>query len=111
LPKTDYNNYYQLIYNINSGLSFDPTNEKIYVMTIEGEAPKDITGVGYYLDRHLSNPKVLIGDYFQVRRDSLVVHGKLKPPLTNTKEYENILLNQFEEWDAKTGKIVKMIKE
>ena len=80
-------------------------------MTIEGEVPKDITGVGYYLDRHLSNPEVIIGDAFQVRRDSLVVHGKLKPPLTNTKEYENILLNQFQEWDAKTGKIVKMVKK
>jgi len=110
LPKTDYNSYCQLRYNSNTGLTFNPMNEKFIIYTIEGEAPKDITGVGYYLDKHLSNPEVLIGDAFQVRRDSLVVHGKLNPPLTNTKEYENILLNQFEEWDAKTGKIVKMNK-
>ena len=111
LPKTDYNDYFKIRYNKPAGFEFEYNFNKLYIYTNENGKIERPIGVGYYLDKNLSNPEVIIGDDFQIARDSLVVHGKLHPPLTNTNEYRNILLNQFMEWDAKSGKFVKIIKK
>ncbi len=107
-PKTDYNMYKKLRFNNSLFVSFNKLNNKFYATTLEGDPQKNIVGLGFYFDNNLSNPEILIGDIFQVRRDSLVVKGKIKGKLTNTKEYEKSLMEQFEEWNSHLNSFVKM---
>ncbi len=111
VPKSDYCAYFKNRFNVPGGLGFQYKVNKLFFILRENRNINISTALGYYVDKNLLNPELILGDDFQVRRDSLVVHGKLNPPLTNTKEYEAILLSQFEEWDAKTGKFVKMVKK
>jgi hypothetical protein len=48
---------------------------------------------------------VVIGNNFRVFRDTLVAHGKLNPPYTDTREYKEIIKNSILYW--KNGKWVK----
>ena len=112
LPKTDYTEFYNDRFNAPKlgSLTFNYQNNKFLIGVLEAPTTNVSAGIYYSLDTNLSHPKILIGDDFHMMRDALVKSGKLNPPLTNTKEYENILLNQFEEWNAKTGKFEKMMK-
>ncbi len=108
LPKTDYNKYQRLRFNNILYIALNPRDSNIYFSTIEGAYPTDSVGVSYSIDRSFTSPKVIIGDDFQVKRDSLVAQGNLNLPFTNTKEYEKILLNQFEKWEPAAKKFVKI---
>lgn len=43
-------------------------------------------GLSYHINYNMIDFDIVIGSTFRVKRDSLVVHGKLKPPLTDTDE-------------------------
>ncbi|MCX6151391.1 MAG: hypothetical protein NTX22_12745 [Ignavibacteriales bacterium] len=53
--------------------------------------------VGY----NLKDIEIKIENSFRIQRDTLVVHGKLKPPLTDTPEYCNIIKSQILYWNGK----------
>ena len=44
---------------------------------------------------------VVIGDEFARTRDLYVKSGKLKPPLSDTQEYRNLLISQILWWNGK----------
>lgn len=60
-------------------------------------------GIGpYYVFNHnLDSAHLQIGDAQQFTRDSLVIAGKIPPPLTRDPEYEKILISNIKEWNGK----------
>ncbi|BDQ03802.1 hypothetical protein [Ignavibacterium sp.] len=58
--------------------------------------------VAYEIDTNYTVSDVIIGSNFRVIRDSLVAHGNLNPPFTDTKEYKKILISNVLYW--KDGK-------
>ena len=100
LPRTDYNRYFDYRYNtvyppyINEkkriGVSLDEDRKSIYL----GQAPLVV------FNKDFSNPEVVIADDFRSLRDSIVVAGKLNPPLTDTPEYAKILEDQIRYWNG-----------
>ena len=66
------------------------------------ETVKNNFGVMLFVfDNKLNLLDIDCSDGMQMIRDSLVVHGKLSKPLTNTPEYFKSLRNQFRYWDGK----------
>lgn len=57
------------------------------------------------VDSNFLVDEVVISNSFRVLRDTLVAHGKLNPPYTDTKEYREIIKNSALYW--KNGKWVK----
>lgn len=106
-PKVDYDIFYQnrtpalnnpavlnsrnynRIYDFCTG---DPNNERYAV-------------IGYEVHDDFKTIDIVIDSNFRVRRDSLVAHGKLKPPYTDTKDYIDIIKSKILYW--KNGKWVK----
>lgn len=100
LPKTDYT---QFINKRTEGIiygqpSFDFGKGEIHIV-VEVEFNK--AHFSYIFNTNTKNFEMVIGNDFRVMRDSLVVHGKLKPPLTDTEEYCNILKSQIKYWNGK----------
>jgi hypothetical protein len=97
-PKTDYTRYVnQRMEAIPSG-SIHFENNKIYI----GVVPEiNKAAFAYVFDYKKNSFEIIIGNDFRVARDSLVVHGKLKPPLTDTDEYCNLLISQIKYWNGK----------
>lgn len=105
-PKTDFDEYLEKRnpgYLVDSfGLS--KNNSRFYFSTSlknNSEEPE----IGYEINYNLKNINVVIGSTFRVQRDTLVEHGKLKPPFTDTEEYKNIIKSNILYW--KDGKWVK----
>lgn len=69
------------------------------------KATEHIAGVFYKVNNNLKDIDVFIHDPFRIARDSLVSHGVLKPPYTETKEYINIIKSKILYY--KDGKWVK----
>jgi len=64
--------------------------------------------IWYQVDYNLKNINVVIDNRFRVMRDSLVAHGKLSLPYTDTKEYTDIIKSKILYWND--GKWVKKEK-
>ncbi len=58
-------------------------------------------GLSYQMSYNMKDFNIVIGNEFRVKRDSLVIKGKLKPPLTDTDEYCNILKSKIKYWNGK----------
>ncbi len=61
--------------------------------------------LGYEIDYNLKDIDVNFSSSFRVQRDTLVSHGLLKPPYTDTREYREIIKNNILYW--KNGKWLK----
>lgn len=70
--------------------------------TMDAEISAKIYTVDYEIDTNYTVSDVIIGSNFRVIRDSLVAHGNLNPPFTDTKEYKKNLINNVLYW--KDGK-------
>ena len=102
LPKTDYNKLY-FRYNMpHAGiLTYDFTNDQFMLDVLEGYSdPTFYSDIFYMFDNHLNLKYLTCGDTFQMQRDSLVAHGKLKPPYTNTSAYFKLLRDQIKYWNG-----------
>lgn len=64
-----------------------------------------IAGIIYKINENLKDIDVFIHNDFRIVRDSLVTHGVLKPPYTDTKEYIEIIKSKILYY--KDGKWVK----
>jgi hypothetical protein len=108
LPRSDLNRYYKWRSNmINAGsLLFDKHLNKITVATVEHTSTEAIF-IGYQISIDFSNIDITFSNQFVFIRDQLVREGKLNPPLTETPEYRQIILNDFYEWDG--SKMVPLI--
>ena len=99
-PKTDYTHYINQRLEgseIGSLVEAGEKGEIIIPITIEPNK----SSLMYIYDYHKRDFEVIIGNGFRVLRDSLVVDGKLNPPLTDTDEYCNQLISQIKYWNGK----------
>lgn len=104
-PKTDFDNYYKVRtpgFCINS-FSNDENNLKFIFATAFPKTVDD-QEVGYEVNYNLKNVNVVIDSDFKVQRDTLVAHGKLNQPYTDTDAYKEIIRKNILYW--KDGKWV-----
>lgn len=100
VPNTDYLKHQKMRNNgILNGSVQNISRENSYAF-ITQEGPEGEDGVHYKLNYDLKNFNIVVGSDFRVRRDSLVARGILSPPLTDTKEYFDLLRSQILYWDG-----------
>jgi len=97
IPKTDFDIYYENRTPSLQGsfLKYNYRNRHYGIAT-----PADIYNsrhafVEYIMDDNFIVDDVVIQSNFRVRRDTLVVHGKLNPPYTDTEAYKEIIKNNI----------------
>lgn len=98
-PKTDFDNYFEVRtpgYVLNSFA--DDENNKKFIFSTAFPKTVDDAKVGYEVNYNLKDIDVVILSTFRVRRDTLVTHGKLEPPYTDTEEYKNIIKSKILYW-------------
>jgi hypothetical protein len=95
-PRTDVSVYSNDRYNYPSmgGLRFESAMN-LFSYHISETSNDMGSGVLYFCDTNLENFSVEVNDRFRVLRDSLVVNDILDYPLTDTKEYRELLLNKI----------------
>lgn len=106
IRKTDYDNYYEQRTPLYLQGSFD--HQILDTTTSFATALHNqnaILEVGYKLTGNSNNIKIVIGSDFRIQRDTLVKHGILKEPYTDTEEYKEIIKNNILYW--LNGKWVK----
>ena len=76
---------------------YDYTKQKIvHRSTFSMEIPKlTSTAIEYQINNNLKDVELFIFDEFRTVRDTLVAHGKLNLPFTDTPEYKNIIKNKI----------------
>lgn len=105
LPKTDYDNYLHMrISSILKGSFKDEIREKKYVFATSYEDLETISHLWIKLDYNLKDFDIILDNKYRIIRDSLVIHGKLSPPYTDTKEYIDLYKSKIRYW--KNGKWV-----
>jgi len=101
-PNSDYNQYlgYRTTSTRMRGLFFDYESKMVRFVSSEAGLQKQghIIYNWYYEKNDFD---VAIGSDLRVFRDSLVAHGKLPLPYTDTKEYRELLRSQIQTWDGK----------
>jgi len=105
-PKTDFDNYSKIRtpgYVISS-FTLDDNNSKFRFSTTIPHTSDEVA-VGYEINYDLKNINVVINSGFRIQRDTLVAHGKLNQPYTDTEEYKNIIKSKILYW--KNGNWVK----
>ncbi len=103
-PKNDFDNYMKVRtpgYLID-GLAVE-NNKIIFGSAIPPQHLEAETG--YAIDFNYNDIDINFSSSFRVQRDTLVAHGLLKPPYTDTKEYREIIKNSILYW--KNGGWVK----
>ncbi len=106
LPKTDYEHYTVLrLPGIAKGSFFDEIREKKYLFHKYFSDPEREGHLWIKLDYNLKDFDFIVDNQFRVTRDSLVAHGKLKLPYTDTKEYVELYKSKILYWH--NGKWVK----
>mgnify|MGYP000141499547 CR=1 FL=1 len=100
LTKTDYSKYINLrIPGVRKGSLIDETSEKVYRFAIQPDFDYNNCWIWIKLDYNLKDIDFIIDNQFRIHRDSLVAHGKLNPPYTDTKEYKELLKSQVLYWN------------
>ncbi len=104
-PKTDYAKAYNYRYNkvfLNDG--FYNSREKLVIIRTMEEIYEQnlIMGINYFFKPLISEIEIEPDDTFSMKRDSLVKARILQPPLTDTKEYREILMNQIRFWNGQS---------
>ncbi|MDP2363212.1 MAG: hypothetical protein Q8M94_05530, partial [Ignavibacteria bacterium] len=109
-PKNDYEIMFNQRFTVINGLSLNETKENDieFVTHIykDPERKSNLTDAVFYkVNKNLKNVDVFISNSFRLTRDTLVAHGKLKQPYTDTREYKNIIKSKILYY--KNGKWVK----
>ena len=101
IPLTDLAKHLDLRYaNIDAGgLDYVKSTNSFRVDAIE-TAANNFGVMLFVFDSKLNLLDIDCSDGMQMIRDSLVVHGELNKPLTNTPEYFKSLRKQFQYWDG-----------
>ncbi len=97
--KTDICRLFENRYNGTVGTFFRYDVETYNVGVDEGY-PNILVGPVYVINQTLDSAWLQIGDDLQFIRDSLIIKGKLTPPFTNDKLYEEILISGIKEWNG-----------
>ncbi len=83
----------------------DDENKKKYVFAFANARNYTDATLGYEINYNLKDIDIIVKSDFRVQRDTLVAHGILKPPYTDTKEYMDLIKSKILYW--KDGKWVK----
>ncbi|MFZ1517292.1 MAG: hypothetical protein WAU11_00865 [Ignavibacteriaceae bacterium] len=106
-PKTDfdllYNNHRTPLF-ANGGI-LNEENDTSYSFATALPSNINEVEIGYYVQKNFKNVDLVIDSDFRVQRDTLVAHGKLTQPYTDTEEYKNIIKSNILYW--KSGEWVK----
>jgi hypothetical protein len=106
LAKTDYDNYLGIrTSGIEPGRFYDKINEGKYMFYTTSSDDKKPAHLWIKFDYNLKDFDIVVDNRYRVIRDSLVAHGKLNLPYTDTKEYVDIFRSKILYW--KDGKWVK----
>lgn len=102
IPRTDYSKLFKVRNNttIAGGLYFNHNENRILLITKEGEDLKS-DGINYKLSPNLKDFDLVINTLLRIGRDTLVAHGKLQPPYTDTPEYCEVMKKQILYWNGK----------
>lgn len=101
-PNTDFSKYMQQRYSSTRYrcLEFDYESKDIRLYTLE--AGSENKGIVIYNWHYENNDfDLAIGSDLRLMRDTLVTHGKLPLPYTDTKEYRELLRSQILYWNGK----------
>ncbi len=105
-PKIDFDNYMRVrnpTYLIDGLIYQDYKHKFIFATSLP---PQNLEiELGYEIDYNLKDIDVNFSSDFRVQRDTLVSHGILKPPFTDTREYREIIKNNILYWE--NGKWLK----
>ena len=101
-PNSDYSTYMNQRYSSvrRRSLEFDYESKTIRFLSSEAGLEKQGNIIYNWL-YEINNFNLAIGSDLRLMRDSLVAHGKLPLPYTDTKEYREILRKQILAWDGK----------
>jgi hypothetical protein len=101
-PITDYNRYFNLVnsYWAAGAISYNDFEKEITLSSLEGK-DGDPSSINYKMDYNFRDIEIIINSAFGFRRDNLVSLGKLNPPLTNTKEYSEVIKSQILYWNGR----------
>lgn len=100
LPKTDFCSYsgWRNSSIFPGGLVDLPSESKITIPLLERYTEGTVI---YKIAYNFKDIDIVIGNDLRLLRDSLVVHGKLPKPLTDTQEFRNMLKSQILYWNGK----------
>ena len=105
-PKIDFDNYMKVRTPsyLTDGLTYQ---DNIHKFKFSTSLPPQLMEmqIGYEIDYNLNDINVNFSSSFRVQRDTLVSHGLLNPPYTDTREYREIIKNNILYW--KNGLWVK----
>jgi hypothetical protein len=99
LNKSDIAIYKERRFNSVIGTQYDKNTGELLVNTFEAEL-KQRVGFIYRFDNKMENARIQIGDEFQFPRDSLIIKGLLKGPLTDDPEYSKRIIGNIKEWNG-----------
>lgn len=99
-PKTDFTHYLnRRIEAIPQGrMNFLENKKQIYISV---ELDQNNSQLAYLYDYKKNEFEIIIGNDFRAKRDSLVIKGELKQPLTDTEEYCNQIISRIKYWNGK----------
>ena len=103
LPKTDFTDYYHMRFNVplRSGFYIDKGKDELLISIMEGDLNRNYGGITYRFSKALKFISVSFSDGLIEKRDALVKAGRIKGPLTRTREFEQSLVSQLRYWDGK----------
>ena len=101
-PNSDYNSYLKQRMTGSSYRGLIISKETKTIRFSSHQDSYEMLGAIFYNWHYDTNEfEISIGNDFRVMRDSLVAHGILPPPYTDTKEYRELLRSQIQAWDGK----------
>jgi|GEM_PF-774252 len=102
IPKTDYLKHFNVLRQsgIYPGSLIDSNRENKIIFTIM-EKNSNEASLCYKIDYNFKNISIVVLSNFRIERDSLVAHGILRQPYTDTPEYRNLLEDQILYWNGK----------
>ncbi|MBK8946423.1 MAG: hypothetical protein IPM32_14300 [Ignavibacteriae bacterium] len=102
IQKTDYDKYIGVrTPTFNIGSFYEKEESQKFCLATSIGLNQEEPAIGYEINPNLKDIDIVITSTYRVKRDSLVVHGKLKLPFTDTEEYCNILKSQIKYWNGK----------
>ncbi|MFA5804592.1 MAG: hypothetical protein WC879_08100 [Melioribacteraceae bacterium] len=100
-PNTDFSKYLELrMALIHQGnLDFRIADKTLTQRIFQNENERDAS-IYFTFNSSLKEFDMFMDSKFRVLRDTLVAHGKLQPPYSDTPEYKELLTSQIQVWDG-----------
>jgi hypothetical protein len=93
IPKTDFDNYYKnrTPALFGNSLRYDSRTNNYGLGSSSDDIDSRHANIEYILDDNFIVDDAVVMSNFRIRRDTLVTHGELNPPFTDTEAYKEII--------------------